>query len=95
MTVPCTLGVGPVDHLAEHGIPVQSDLPVGLNLQDHIGTGALTFTVEQPVSVVQTRYEDIRTVLKYAMLGGGPVSLMGGAEVNILKILNILFITKY
>ncbi|WP_226008258.1 GMC family oxidoreductase [Natrinema salinisoli] len=30
-------GVGPADHLAEHGIEVQTDLPgVGRNLQDHL-----------------------------------------------------------
>ena len=30
-------GVGPADHLAEHGIDVQADLPgVGRNLQDHL-----------------------------------------------------------
>ncbi|KPM07555.1 GMC oxidoreductase-like protein 2 [Sarcoptes scabiei] len=29
-------GIGPRDHLTELGIDVQADLPVGLNLQDHI-----------------------------------------------------------
>ena len=29
-------GVGPADHLAEHGIDVASDLPVGQNLHDHL-----------------------------------------------------------
>ncbi len=30
-------GIGPADHLAEHGIPVVADLPgVGSNLQDHL-----------------------------------------------------------
>ncbi|MGH3458601.1 GMC family oxidoreductase [Aeromicrobium sp.] len=29
-------GVGPAAHLAEHGIPVVADLPVGDNLQDHL-----------------------------------------------------------
>ena len=29
-------GVGPADHLKEHGIPVLADLPVGENLHDHL-----------------------------------------------------------
>ena len=79
-------GVGPGDHLAEHGIPVHRDLPVGHNLQDHYGTGALTFTLSQPVSLVQTRYENIPAVLKYAIFGSGPLTVLGGVEVRIIAI---------
>ena len=75
-------GVGPADHLAEMGIPLQADLPVGHNLMDHYGTGALTFTVDQPVSLVQTRYENIPSVLKYAIFGSGPLTVLGGVEVK-------------
>eukprot|EP00090_Calanus_glacialis_P024475 TRINITY_DN3801_c0_g1_i1.p1 TRINITY_DN3801_c0_g1~~TRINITY_DN3801_c0_g1_i1.p1 ORF type:complete len:650 (-),score=121.07 TRINITY_DN3801_c0_g1_i1:510-2459(-) len=73
-------GIGPADHLAEMGIPLHTDLPVGKNLQDHYGTGALTFTVDQPVSLVQTRYENIPSVLKYAIFGSGPLTVLGGVE---------------
>eukprot|EP00092_Neocalanus_flemingeri_P028764 GFUD01031228.1.p1 GENE.GFUD01031228.1~~GFUD01031228.1.p1 ORF type:complete len:650 (+),score=184.87 GFUD01031228.1:243-2192(+) len=73
-------GVGPADHLAQLGIPLHRDLPVGENLQDHYGTGALTFTVDQPVSLVQTRYENIPSVLKYAVFGSGPLTVLGGVE---------------
>ena len=75
-------GVGPADHLFDVGIPVHADLPVGKNLQDHYGTGALTFTVNQPVSLVQTRYENIPSVLKYAIFGSGPLTVLGGVEVS-------------
>jgi len=73
-------GVGPASHLSQLGIPVHQDLPVGENLQDHYGTGALTFTVDQPVSLVQTRYENIPSVLKYAIFGSGPLTVLGGVE---------------
>ena len=34
-------GIGPADHLAEHGIPVRADLPVGRTMSDHLGPGLL------------------------------------------------------
>jgi len=73
-------GVGRKDHLTDLKIPVVEDLPVGENLQDHYGTGALTFTINQPVSLVQTRYENIPAVLKYAVFGSGPLTVLGGVE---------------
>ena len=48
-------GIGPKDHLREMGIPLVKDLPVGEHLMDHWGTGALTFTVNKPLTLVQTR----------------------------------------
>ncbi|CAL4149699.1 unnamed protein product, partial [Meganyctiphanes norvegica] len=56
-------GIGPKEHLAEHGIPVVQDLPgVGSNLQDHLvllgptwttraGSGLNAFTLANPVNV--------------------------------------------
>ena len=83
-------GVGPGDHLSELGIPVHRDLPVGHNLQDHYGTGALTFTLGQPVSLVQTRYENIPDILKYAIFGSGPLTVFAGVEVKITTKHNFL-----
>ncbi|XP_042890206.1 glucose dehydrogenase [FAD, quinone]-like [Penaeus japonicus] len=73
-------GIGPQKHLYSHGIPVIQDLPVGYNLQDHIGTGGLVFLIDQQVSLVQTRYENLPSVLKYAMFGSGPLTVLGGVE---------------
>lgn len=73
-------GIGPRPHLSSLGIQVARDLPVGENLQDHYGTGALAFSVDQPVSLVQTRYENIPSVLKYAIFGSGPLTVLGGVE---------------
>jgi len=55
-------------------------LPVGENLQDHYGTGAMVFTIDKPVSLVQPRYENVPAVLKYAMFGTGPLTILGGVE---------------
>jgi choline dehydrogenase len=44
-------GIGPADHLAEHGIPVVVDLPgVGANLQDHLEV-YVQHASKQPVSI--------------------------------------------
>ena len=73
-------GIGPRWHLDQLGIPVLQDLPVGENLQDHYGTGAMVFTIDKPVSLVQPRYENVPAVLKYAMFGTGPLTILGGVE---------------
>ncbi|XP_050730069.1 glucose dehydrogenase [FAD, quinone]-like [Eriocheir sinensis] len=73
-------GLGPKEQLLPLGIPVLQDLPVGHNLQDHIGTGGLVFLIDKKVSLVQTRYENLPSVLKYAMFGSGPLTVMGGVE---------------
>jgi glucose dehydrogenase (acceptor) len=59
---------------------VIQDLKVGHNLQDHIGLGGFTFMINQPVSLVQSRYENVPSVLKYAMFGDGPLTVLGGVE---------------
>lgn len=43
-------GIGPSSHLAEHKIPVWVDLPVGLNMQSHVGVGEVLFTVQDQVT---------------------------------------------
>jgi len=53
-------GVGPAAHLAEHGIPLVAELPVGQNLQDHpmaialfeAGSDSL-FSAESPLQLVR------------------------------------------
>lgn len=52
-------------------IEVIQDLPVGHNLQDHVGVGGLVFLIDHKVSLVQNRYENMPSVLQYAMFGQG------------------------
>lgn len=73
-------GIGPKAELAKHKIPLIKDLPVGENLQDHIGLGGLTFSVNRPVSIVENRVQSVSTALQYAVFGQGPLTIMGGVE---------------
>lgn len=74
-------GVGPRDHLSSLGIDVIEDLPVGHNLQDHVSMSALTFLVNESVSVVEPRLAvDPRNFVDYLIRGTGPWTIPGGAE---------------
>lgn len=73
-------GVGPKKELDKHKIPVIQDLKVGENLQDHIGLGGLTFLVNQEVSIILNRIYAVGPVMQYAVLGDGPLTIMGGVE---------------
>lgn len=73
-------GVGPKAELSKHKIPLIADLKVGENLQDHIGLGGLTFMVNQPIAIVESRLQSVSTVLQYAVFGQGPLTILGGVE---------------
>lgn len=73
-------GIGPKTELLKHRISLISDLPVGMNLQDHIALGGLTFVINQPVSIIENRFHTMSTVLEYAIFGQGPLTIMGGVE---------------
>ncbi|XP_042883199.1 glucose dehydrogenase [FAD, quinone]-like [Penaeus japonicus] len=72
-------GVGPAQHLRRHNISVVADLAVGRNLQDHVA-GTAIFTIEQPVSLLYSRLENLPAVLKYSVFGSGPLTSLGGVE---------------
>lgn len=73
-------GIGPSAELRKHKIPLIKELSVGENLQDHVGLGGLTFSVNRPVSIVENRLQSVSTVLQYAVLGQGPLTILGGVE---------------
>jgi len=65
-------GVGPADHLADHGISVVHDLPgVGRNLQDHLHV-KVNYACEQPVSLEGA--DSLWNLLKYLLLNRGPLT---------------------
>ncbi|XP_012533590.2 glucose dehydrogenase [FAD, quinone] isoform X2 [Monomorium pharaonis] len=74
-------GIGPRDHLNSLGIGVIEDLPVGFNLQDHVSMSALTFLVNESVSIIEPRLgSNPADFLKYLINGTGPLTIPGGAE---------------
>ncbi|BES96510.1 glucose dehydrogenase acceptor -like [Nesidiocoris tenuis] len=73
-------GIGPKKHLAEMGIPLVMDLPVGYNLQDHPVIGYVIYTVDQPVGLSDYIVTDLGVVSNYLMHRKGPLSITGGLE---------------
>jgi len=74
-------GIGPKDHLTSLGIRVIQDLPVGFNLQDHVTMSALTFLVNQSMTLTDLSVGlNPANFFDYLTQGTGPLTLPGGAE---------------
>lgn len=58
-------GIGPRNHLMEKNIPLITDLPVGLNLQDHNLVG-IQFLVNEPVNIINPKFLNSSAILEYA-----------------------------
>ncbi len=71
-------GIGPKDHLSNLNIPLNKDLPVGENLQDHLMIPYPIILKDVPVdsgvTFTQTHSESYSSLLKYFLLGDGPLS---------------------
>jgi choline dehydrogenase len=72
-------GLGPADHLAEHGIRVEADLPgVGRDLQDHMGSLGVRATVRDPDAVYGAGPGDFASCLdQFERNGSGPLATNG------------------
>lgn len=73
-------GIGPKAHLKKLGIRVLKDLPVGENLQDHVGMGGMTFLVDKPIAIIQDRFNPATTTNQYVLNERGPMTTLGGVE---------------
>ncbi|KAK9497726.1 hypothetical protein O3M35_004394 [Rhynocoris fuscipes] len=74
-------GIGPREHLLQHGIGVIADSPgVGENIQDHIAVGGMVFLVDYPISLVMKRVVNVNSALRYAVAGEGPLTSSVGLE---------------
>jgi choline dehydrogenase-like flavoprotein len=72
-------GIGPAAHLREIGITVVADLPVGRNLQDHLGA-YMTYRRKQPGSFHREMRFDRMTVsmIRAHLFGSGPGTIVPG-----------------
>lgn len=72
-------GLGPADHLREHGIDVVADLPgVGSNLQDHHEVPVIAASKVKSGYFGQDRgWPMLRNGLQYLMFNSGPVTTTG------------------
>ncbi|MBX4890467.1 GMC family oxidoreductase N-terminal domain-containing protein [Rhizobium bangladeshense] len=72
-------GIGPADHLREHGIAVAADLPgVGANLQDHHEVPVIASTKSKSGYFGEDRgWPMIRNGLQYLLFNTGPVTTTG------------------
>lgn len=74
-------GIGPKNHLQSLGIPVKKDLKVGQNLQEHVSFGAVVFTVNDTITIVDKRLNNNpKTLSDYLFFHKGPFTLAGGSE---------------
>lgn len=72
-------GIGPADHLREHGIDVLADLPgVGANLQDHHEVPVIATTRKKSGYFGQDKgWPMLRNGLQYLLFNSGPVTTTG------------------
>lgn len=70
-------GIGPSDQLRLHNITQIVDLPVGHNLQDHVGLGGLTFIVDEPVTFTRRRFQTAAVGMDYIINERGPMTMPG------------------
>lgn len=73
--------------MRRHGIPVLSDLPVGLNLQDHIYPLGLNFIADdsakkkgETLTYIQARVHTLPNILRYFASATGPIASIGALE---------------
>ncbi|XP_013405466.1 uncharacterized protein LOC106170227 isoform X3 [Lingula anatina] len=72
-------GVGPKEHLRKFQIPVEADLPVGENLEDHIMTDIATFLIDKPLSITEDKVLSVSSFFDYLLYGKGVIGSNGVA----------------
>jgi choline dehydrogenase len=76
-------GIGPADHLRQHGVEVLHDLPgVGSNLQDHPAGKIL---VRCPKALTLLAAESLGNLLRYLVLGRGMLTSNGPEAVAFVR----------
>lgn len=75
-------GIGNCADLNRVGVRCRYHSPgVGQNLQDHIGIGGITWTIDQPVGLITSRLVNVNSAIRYAVDETGPLTSSAGLEV--------------
>ncbi|CAH1126746.1 unnamed protein product [Ceutorhynchus assimilis] len=75
-------GVGPSDHLRQHGIQVLKDLPVGYNLQDHATIDGVVIALSNYSATTATDQQIQQDMYFYKETHRGPLSSTGPLQAN-------------
>ena len=80
-------GVGPAEHLDEHGIVVKKNLPgVGKNLQDHLQARPVYRTSASTINIeVGNLFKKAMIGLRYLATRGGPMAMAASLGAGFLK----------
>ncbi|XP_015925949.1 L-sorbose 1-dehydrogenase [Parasteatoda tepidariorum] len=73
-------GIGPKEHLTKLGIKVIADLPVGDNLQDHVGTTSLNFEATKAEPILLGKILSPFNLGEFNKYGTGPLTSFSGIE---------------
>ncbi|CAL1275902.1 unnamed protein product, partial [Larinioides sclopetarius] len=68
------------EHLRKFGIPVVADLPVGDNLQDHVGTASLNFEAKDAEPLLLRQVTNPFNLREFVKNGTGPLTSFSGIE---------------
>ena len=69
-------GIGPKTHLNANGIKCRVDLPVGQNLQDHVGTVLGPMLINESHSLIPDRNISLSALTDYMYNGTGPLAFL-------------------
>lgn len=74
-------GIGDARHLQQVGVPVVHHLPgVGRNLQDHISGRGMVYLINETISLVEPRFFNLPSLIKYKQSLDGPWTALSGTE---------------
>ena len=74
-------GIGPREELEKYGIPIISNLPVGRNLQDHVGFYGLITAINFTSTIESISMEE-KDISSYEKTHRGPLSAIGTTSVS-------------